>query len=104
MSDLMYCTEAEVKDLILALAKEVDEVPQVFVAYREALKSNPLKRLVTFVIQTKEGNEALVNKIVQYSSENEMVLEFSKSDINIQGGNLAVDYLYIEAIISPNLA
>ena len=103
MSDMMYCTEAEVKEILLGLAKETDEAPFVFVAYRQERSSKSLMRQVTFVIQTKEGNEALVNKIVKYSSRNEMALRFIKSDMNIQDGNFAIDYLYVEAIISPNL-
>lgn len=102
MSDLMYCTEAEVKKILLDLAGEEDEAPFVFVAYREqAVRS--LSRQVTFVIQTKEGNEALVNKIVKYSAKNQMELRFVKSDMNIQSGNFAVDFLYIQATIHPNL-
>jgi len=103
MSDMMYCTEAEVREILLDLAKETDEAPHLFVAYRQEVSSKSLKRQVTFVIQTKEGNEALVNKIVKYSSQNEMALRLIKSDMNIQDGNFAVDYLYVEAIISPNL-
>ncbi len=102
MSDLMYCTEKEVKDILINLAKETDEAPYVFVAYRQQ-KKNSLARDVTFVIQTTEGNEELVNKIVKYSSENEMELRFSKSDINVQNGNLTVDYLFIDATIYPDL-
>ena len=102
MSDLMYCTEAEVKEILLEIAETTDEAPFVFVAYREQ-KPNSLNRLTTFVVQTKEGNEALVNKIVKYSANNEMELRFVKSDINIQSGNFAIDYLFVEATIYPNL-
>ncbi len=103
MSDLMYCTESEIKEILLNLAKETDEAPFVFVAFREQ-SSRSLQRMVTFVIQTTEGNEALVNKVVKYSADNEMVLRFVKSDMNIQSGNFAVDFLFIEATISPQLA
>jgi hypothetical protein len=99
----MYCTEAEVKEILLTLAKETDETPTVFVAYREQGKRT-LQRLVTFVIQTKEGNEVLVNKLVKYSAEHELEIRFIKSDINIQSGNLTVDFLFVEANIYPNLA
>ena len=103
MSDLMYCTEAEVKAILIGLAAVTDEAPAVFVAYREQ-KARYSKRLVTFVIQTKEGNEDLVNSIVKYSVDNELQLRFAKSDINVQSGNLTVDYLYVEADIYPQLA
>jgi O-methyltransferase involved in polyketide biosynthesis len=102
MSDLMYCTEAEVKQILLELAAETDEAPYVFVATREQ-KRNSLNRMVTFVIQTKEGNEALVNKVVSYSAHNEMALRFLRSDVNIQNGNFATDFIFVEATISPKL-
>jgi len=102
MSDTMYCTEAEVKEILLGLAKETDEAPFVFVAFREQ-KSRSLQRQVTFVIQTKEGNEALINKVIKASSMDGMAFRFLKSDINIQDGNFAVDYIFVEADISPNL-
>ena len=102
MSDVMFCTEAEVSSLLLGYAKEIDNKSAIFVAFRKASRKS-LKRVVTFVIQTKEGNEALVNKIVKESTNYDMQFRFDKSDINIQSGNLTVDYLYVDAIISPNL-
>lgn len=102
MSDLMYCTEAEVKDILLNLANETDEAPVVFTYGRSAFK-NSLKRLVTLVVITKEGNEELVNKIIKYSADNEMVLEFIKSEVNVQNNVATVDYLYVEAIVTPKL-
>lgn len=103
MSDIMFCTEKEVRDLLLGFAREVDTKSAIFVAYRDGSPKSA-KRVVTFVIQTKEGNEELVNKIVTESIRNyESQFYFEKSDINIQSGNLTVDYLYIDAIISPKL-
>lgn len=102
MSDLMYGSEAEVKEILLGLCAEIDQVPTVFTVNR---KQNPrsLQRSVTFVIQTTRDNEALVNKIVKYSSEHEMSLRFSESDMDLQGGNFEIDYLFITADIYPNL-
>jgi len=102
MSDLMFCTEKEVRDLLLGFAKEIDRESAIFVAFREGSRTS-VKRVVTFVIQTKEGNEELVNKIVKESANHEMQFYFEKSDINIQSGNLTVDYLYIDALITPKL-
>lgn len=102
MSDSMYCTEAEVREILLDIAKETDDAPFVFVAYREQ-STKSLNRQVTFVIQTTEGNEALVNKVIKYSADNEMKLRFVKSDMNIQSGNFALDFLFIEATIYPDL-
>ena len=102
MSDVMFCTEKEVRDILLECAKEIDRKSAIFVAYRETYK-NSLKRVVTFVIQTTEGNEELVNRLIKESATYEREFWFDKSDINIQSGNLTVDYLYIDAIITPNL-
>lgn len=102
MSDTILRTESEVKAILLDLAKTTDEAPQVFVAYRNQ-KGDTLQRQVTFVIQTKEGNEALVNAIVKASTQNQMKIRFVKSDLNIQSNNFAIDYLFVEALISPIL-
>ena len=103
MSDLMFCTEAEVKDVLLTLAKETDEAPFVFVAFREQ-KSRSLQRQVTFVIQTREGNEELVNKLVKIRVDNEdSPIRFIKSDMNVQNGLFEIDYLFVAVTISPKL-
>ena len=103
MSDVMFCTEAEVKAILIKVAKTTDEAPFVFVAYRNQ-PTNSYKRLVTFIVQTKEGNEALVDLINKEAMKYDEELQFVKSDINIQDGNFAVDYLYVDALISPNLS
>jgi len=102
MYDELFCTEAEVKDILIDLAKQTDEAPYVFVALREQSESSYVRR-VTFVIQTREGNEELINLINKESMEQDRMLRFVKSDIDIQNGNLEVDYLFVVALISPNL-
>lgn len=104
MSDVKFCTEKEVKDLLQSVIETQDEVASVTTAFRNQ-PNNSLKRTVTFVIQTQEGNEALVNKIVKLTSENqyEGILSFDKSEMIIQDGRFMVDFLYVEAVISPNL-
>ena len=104
MSDFVcYRTEAAAKTVLLDIVKEFDEAPLIYTAYRDQSRRS-FTRVVTFVIQTKEGNEALINKIVKYSSENENMIRFIKSDINVQSGNFEIDFLYVEATIAPNLA
>ena len=104
MGDNMYSTEAEVKTILHDIAEKHDEGSSIFVAKRETYKNNPLKRTVTFVIQTKEGNEALINEILKYIVDNDTSIEFLLSDINVQGGNFTVDYLFVSAEIAPKLA
>ena len=103
MSDLMFCTEKEVKDILIDVAKSTDEAPFVFVAFREQ-SPRSFARKVTFVIQTKEGNETLVNNVIKASMKYERVFTFVKSDVNIQSGNYAVDFIMVEATITPQLA
>ena len=103
MEDVTFCTEAEVKAILLNVIKPIDEAPVVFVAYRNQ-PVDSLKRTVTFVIQTKEGNEALVDAINKESLVHDSQFWFLKSDMNIQDNNFAVDYLYVDALISPNLS
>ena len=102
MSDVMYCTESEVIDNLLKVSKTVDEAPHIFVAYREQ-PHNALKRKTTFVVQTNVGNEALINALIKESIKPEVDFKFIKSEVDIQGGNLTVDYLFIEATITPKL-
>ena len=99
----MFCTEAEVKTILIDIIKKIDEAPVVFVAYRNQPVGS-LKRTVTFVIQTKEGNEVLVDLINKESLKYDEQMWFLKSDMNIQENNFAVDYLYVDALISPNLS
>tara|TARA_R110000772_G_C13138329_1_gene423694 strand:- start:100 stop:411 length:312 start_codon:yes stop_codon:yes gene_type:complete len=102
MSDLMFSTEKEVKDILITAVKLTDEAPVVFVAFREQ-SSNSFNRTVTFVIQTKEGNEALINNIIKSSMNYEKQFKFVKSDLNMQDGKYTVDYVMIEATIYPKL-
>ncbi len=101
MSDL-FCTEAEVKTIIFDAALTVDIKPVVFVAKRETLKDNRLAYVATFAVQTSSDNEALINALLKmtlgYSS-----IRVAGSDVDIQGGNLMVDFLWVEATIQQNL-
>jgi len=100
--DYLFCTEAEVKKILIDVVGRTDEAPAVFVAYREQDR-NKFLRKVTFVIQTEEGNEELINNIVKESLKYDTQFKFTKSDINVQSGNLTMDYLFVEANIYPKL-
>ena len=102
MSDQMFCTEKDVRDILINVVKEHDEAPNVFVVNRQQ-KPDSLIRTVTFVIQTKEGNENLINAVIKSSNDNQRAFIFTKSDINVQSGSFTVDYLFIEAKIFPKL-
>lgn len=103
MSDTMFCTEQEVKDILINIVKSTDEAPHVFTAFRTQAKDS-FNRTVTFVIQTKEGNETLINAVMKASIEHDRKFRFVKSDLNVQDGRFEVDFLMIEAEITPNLA
>ena len=103
MTDKMFCTEAEVKQIIIDVVSLTDEAPTVFIAYREQ-STKSFNRQVTFVIQTREGNEELINNLNKASITHERQLSFIKSDLNVQSGNFEIDYLYVIADIYPQLA
>lgn len=96
-----FCTEAEVKTILETLTGE--DTPSVVVIKREQ-KSGSYMRKVTFLIRTVEGDEALVNAINKWSVNNDRKLEFVYSELNLQTGNLDVDYLFVAAYVAPNLA
>lgn len=96
-----FQTEVEVIDILMTLALGTDKVAVVF-AMQRVQSQNSLTRVVTFVIQTKVGNEALINSINKYRITHNVELRFIKSEMNVHGGSLDVDYLFIEAYISPN--
>lgn len=100
----MFCTEAEVKTILLDIATiSGEEAPHIFVAYRKQ-DNNSVNRTVTFVIPTQEGNETLVNAIIKSGvSTYENQFRFVKSDVNVQS-DLTIDYLMVEADIYPQLA
>lgn len=98
-----FCTEAEVKVILTEICKGTgNRSPYIFVSKREQ-GTRSYMRVVTFVIRTEEGNEELVDAINKWSVKNDRKLEFYWSEINLQNGNLDVDYLMIRAYISPNL-
>ena len=102
MSDNMFCTEQEVKQLIFDTSATVDVKPVVFVAKRVTLKENKLAYTATFAVQTNTDNEALIVAIMKMSLEYQH-LNLQGSDVDIQGNNLMVDFLWVEAIIQPRL-
>ena len=94
----MWCTEKEVMDMIETLALPLDVVPTVFVSRREPLKENPYKYNAIFAVQTSENNEALIAKLL-FAEE----IDFIGSEVDTQGGNAILDFLYVQATISPKL-
>ncbi len=103
MSDDMFCSETEVETLIFETAATVDVKPVVFVAKRETLKENRFAYNSTFAVQTSAGNEALITALMKMTLEKSNI-KFNGSDVDIQGGNLMVDFIWMEATITPNLA
>ena len=98
-----FCSEAECKLVLHDIVKSTGDLsPYIFVSKREQ-KSRSYVRAVTFVIRTEEGNEDLVDAINTWSVKNAQKIEFYWSEINLQNGNLGVDYLMVRAYVAPNL-
>jgi hypothetical protein len=101
--DNMFCTEQEVIDLVLASAATVDVIPDIFVAKRETSKDNSLVYTCTIAVQTAAGNEALIVALMKMTLEHKGI-KFNGSDVDVQGGNLLVDFLWVEATIRQILS
>ena len=97
-----FCTESEVMELLITTAKKYDDAPIVVAAKRTGGK-NTIQRTVTFVIRAASGNESLVNALVKLSIDRNLSLWFDGSEINLQDGQMEIDYLYVSAIVSPNI-
>lgn len=96
---MAYCTEKEVMDMIYVAAKTIDIVPVVFVSRREPVKGNPYQYHAVFAVQTSENNEQLIAKLL-FLGDN---IEFGGSEVDVQGGNVILDFIYVRAIISPKI-
>ena len=97
-----FCTESEVVELLIDIAKQHDDAPIVLAAKRTGGK-NRVQRMVTFVIRVASGNESLVNALVKLSIDSNLSLWFDGSEINLQDGQMEIDYLYVSATVSPNI-
>jgi len=98
-----FCTELEVSSLLMSVASAIDIRPVIFVAKREITKQNKMTYTATFAMQTGANNESLVHALIKLSIENEDIV-FAGSDLDIQGGNLTIDFMWVNAVIRRNLA
>jgi len=98
-----FCTELEVSSLLMSVASAIDIRPVIFVAKREITKQNRMTYTATFAMQTVANNESLVHALIKLSIENEDIV-FAGSDLDIQGGNLTIDFMWVNAVIRRNLA
>ncbi len=101
MSDF-FCSEHEVKQIIFDTALTIDVKPVVFVAKRETSKGNRFAYDGTFAVQTSSDNEALLTALLKTTLEYPH-LRFKGSDVDLQGNNLMVDFLWMEATIMLDL-
>ena len=97
-----YCTESEAKAEILKVAKLHSDNPIVIAAKRTS-GINTIHRDVTFVVRCGVDNELLVNALEQLSLTTNRSLSFIGSEVNLQDGQMSIDYLYVTASIKPNL-
>lgn len=97
-----FTTEAEVKTILLATSKIHDNAPEIITQKRIGGKGVGARN-VTFAIRVAEGNEALVNAITKLTINYNQQLWFEGSEINLQAGQNDIDYIYVTAIIKPNL-
>jgi hypothetical protein len=99
-----FCTEDEARQVLYDICYSVgQDSPFVMVARREQ-KSRSLRREVTFVIRTKEGDEKLIDSLIKWGIENSFKLEFFLSELNLQNENLTADYIYVRCFVAPDLS
>ena len=100
----MFCSEDDVKQILRNIIGNIDAEGDVFV-YQRTVDKDTFTRLTTFVIPTHEGNEALINAIerASISDEYDGDFKFVKSEINVEDKAYPIDYLFVQANITPKL-
>ena len=97
-----FLSEADVKTAILAAARPHEPQAQVYTVKRDIGKGT-VNRTVTFAVRVSEGNEALVNALISLSLRSHPALYVRGSEVNLQNGEMAIDYIYVVATVAPQL-
>lgn len=97
-----FCTEAEAKTAILAVAKQHSDNP-IVVASKRISSSSTVNRDVTFVIRCETDNEELINGLEKLAIDSNRSLSFIGSEMNLQDGQMDIDYIYVQAQIKPTI-
>lgn len=97
-----FQTEAEVKAILTATAEANDDAPTIITQKRIGGKGQGTRN-VTFALRVAEGNETLVNALTKLTIAYNQQIWFEGSEINLQNGQNDIDFLYVTAIIKPNL-
>lgn len=100
--DCSFKTEAEVKNIILTEAKLHDDAPEIITQKRVQGKGT-VNRNVTFVLRVKAENEALVNALSALTITYGQSMWLDGTEINLQSGQIEIDYIYVTAVIKPIL-
>jgi len=100
IDDCKLYTEKSIIDEVTLITKKYINNPRVFVHTRE-LGRNSLTRTVRIVIVSSINNENLVNDLIKASLGKDW--DFIGSETNLQGDNLEVDYLFVDAKIYTSI-
>ncbi len=101
MGGLKFCSESEARELVLATVALTDSTRTVFV-YKRELIPDSFTYKIEFGIRTREGNSEMVLNFLKLNMQNNSI-EFARSEMHIQDGNLETDYIFVSAEITPNL-
>jgi len=102
MGERGYCSETDALKDIMDTAKAVDPRADVF-AIRRSGGRETVRSQVTFAVRTGLNNEALVNALKRLSVEKNLSIWFDGSEVNLQGGQVDTDYLFMTALITPTI-
>lgn len=97
-----FTDEDVLRSQLETFVKATDKTAQVLTFSRE-VPPNTAKINTTFVVTCASGQFALVVKMLKEFRQYEGKIVFGNSQLNMESGNLEIDFLYIKAEIKPKL-
>lgn len=97
-----YTDEDALAKALEELVKELDGTAKVL-TYNRLVAPNTLLVATTFLIMCKANNFTLVKALMKAFLPERGKIVFANSQLNLESGNLDIDYLYVKAEIKPKL-
>lgn len=97
-----FTDEAAIKDAIAQTVAPFDNSARTIV-YTRAVIPNTATLETVFLVMGKVNNSALIKQLMKTFLPMKADISFTGSEINLEGGNLEIDYLKITAKIKPKL-
>lgn len=97
-----YTDENAILKSLQALTTGIDSKAKVL-TYSRLVPPNSATVSVTYLIMCGANNADMVKGLLKAFLPEREKLVFSNSQLNLESGNLEIDYLYVKAEIKPNL-